>query len=136
MPVLRTNSRSSSLASPTMTPPPAVNDRPFGSLDGRRDLRDLLGAGRGDLRHDSRADSSARRSRAAICACCTSLGMSISTGPGRPVVAMMERFAHDAGQVVDVGHQVMVLGDAAADLDDRRFLKGVGADDRACPPGR
>ena len=30
----------------------------------------------------------------------------------------------------DVGHQVVVLGDAAADLDDRRFLKGVGADDR------
>ena len=30
----------------------------------------------------------------------------------------------------DVGDQVVVLGDAAADLDDRRLLEGVGADDR------
>ena len=42
----------------------------------------------------------------------------------------VERLAHDPGDVADVGHQVMVLGDAAADLDDRRLLKGVGADDR------
>jgi hypothetical protein len=42
----------------------------------------------------------------------------------------VKRFAHDARQIVDVGHQVMVLGDAAADFDDRRFLKGVGADHR------
>ena len=36
----------------------------------------------------------------------------------------------------DVGHQVMVLGDAAADFDDRRFLKGVGADHVRSAPGR
>ena len=41
----------------------------------------------------------------------------------------VKRLAHDAGHVVHVGHQVMVLGDAAADLDDGRFLEGVGADD-------
>ena len=48
----------------------------------------------------------------------------------------VERLAHDPGDVVDVGHQVMVLGHAAADLDDRRLLEGVGADHRACRPGR
>ena len=42
----------------------------------------------------------------------------------------VKRLPHHAGDVADVGHQVMVLGDAAADLDDRRFLKGVRADDR------
>ena len=40
----------------------------------------------------------------------------------------MERLAHDPGDVVHVGHQRMVLGDAAAYFDDRRLLKGVGAD--------
>ena len=40
-----------------------------------------------------------------------------------------ERLLHHAGDVVHVGHQVVMLGDAAADFDDRRFLKGVGADD-------
>ncbi len=38
--------------------------------------------------------------------------------------------ANHAGDVVDVGHQVMMFCDAAADFDDGRFLKGVGADHR------
>ena len=41
----------------------------------------------------------------------------------------VKRLLHHAGHVLDVGHQVVVLGDAAADFDDRRFLEGVGADD-------
>ena len=47
-----------------------------------------------------------------------------------------ERFLHHAGDVVHVGHQVMVLGDAAADFDDRRFLERVAADDVGAAPGR
>ena len=35
---------------------------------------------------------------------------------------------HHAGDVVGVGHEVVVLRDPAADLDDRRLLEGVGAD--------
>jgi hypothetical protein len=40
----------------------------------------------------------------------------------------VERFPHHARQVVHVGHQVVVFGDAAANLDDGGFLEGVGAD--------
>ena len=47
-----------------------------------------------------------------------------------------ERFLHDAGDVGHVGHQVVMLGDAAADFDDRRFLERVGADDFGAAPGR
>ena len=42
----------------------------------------------------------------------------------------VERLAHHPGNVVHVGYQRMVLGDAAADFDDRRLLEGVGADHR------
>ena len=48
----------------------------------------------------------------------------------------VKRFPHHAGNVVDVGDQVMVLGDAAADFDDRRFLERIGADDVRAAPGR
>ena len=41
----------------------------------------------------------------------------------------VERLLDDPGDVPGVLHQVMVLGDRPADLDHRRFLEGVGADD-------
>ena len=59
----------------------------------------------------------------------TSLGMSIRTGPGRPVLAMWNASFTIRAMSLGVLHQVMVLGDGPADLDDRRFLERVGADD-------
>ena len=41
----------------------------------------------------------------------------------------VERLLDDPGDVAGVLHQVMVLGDRPADLDHRRFLERVGADD-------
>ena len=54
--------------------------------------------------------------------------MSITTGPGRPVVAIMEGLVQDARQVLDALHQVVVLGAGAGDADGVGFLEGVGAD--------
>ncbi len=47
---------------------------------------------------------------------------SLATGGGD-----VKRLLHDPRQFVDVRHQIMVLGDAATDLDHGRFLKRVFA---------
>ena len=47
-----------------------------------------------------------------------------STGLGH-----VEGFLDNPGHILDFGNQVVVLGDGPADLDDRGFLEGVGADD-------
>ena len=59
-----------------------------------------------------------------------SFGRSISTGPGRPVVADVEGLAHDARDVVRVLHQVGVLHDRVRDAGDVRLLEGVLAEHR------
>ncbi len=64
-------------------------------------------------------------------ACCASLVTSISTGPGRPVPAMIERLGDDARDVVRVAHEVAVLRDRHRDADDVRLLERVGAEQRA-----
>ena len=52
------------------------------------------------------------------------------TGPGRPVLAMWNASLTTRGDVLGARDEVVMLGDGPADLDDRRFLEGVGADDR------
>ena len=65
----------------------AIDDRPRAGLDRGQHLVDLLAA-RAAAAADSRAGPSRRRSPgSATTVFCTSLGMSISTGPGRPVLA-------------------------------------------------
>mmetsp|Transcript_8550 Transcript_8550/g.14732 ORF Transcript_8550/g.14732 Transcript_8550/m.14732 type:complete len:568 (+) Transcript_8550:1011-2714(+) len=49
-------------------------------------------------------------------------------GPGPPGVREQERLAHHAGEIVDVGHEVVVLRDLAGDLHDGSLLEPVGAD--------
>ena len=55
--------------------------------------------------------------------------MSISTGPGPAGTGQVKRLLDDPRDVPGVLHQVMVLGDRPRDLDHRRFLKRIGADD-------
>ena len=57
-----------------------------------------------------------------------SLGTSMSTGPGRPVVAMWNASAIAAGIRSTLGHQLVVLGDRQRDAGDVGFLERVGAD--------
>ena len=127
MPVLRTSSRSSCAGVAADDAAAGVDHRPLGALDRRRHLRDLLGLGlalfdviarqvhrRVVVGHDLRLLHVLRH---------------VDQHRARPARrGDVKRLAHDAGHVVDVGHQIMVLGDAAADFDDRRFLKGIGAD--------
>ena len=65
-----------------------------------------------------------------------SLGMSTSTGPGRPVVAMWNASRIDPGDVLGGRDQLVVLGHRAGDADRVALLEGVGADGRASAPGR
>ena len=58
----------------------------------------------------------------------TSLGMSISTGPGPAGAGQVKRLLDDPRDVLGVLDQVMVLGDRPGDLHHRRFLERVGAD--------
>ena len=62
--------------------------------------------------------------------CSTSLGTSISVGPGRPVVAMWNAWRTAIGRSCARHHQFVVLGDAAGDADGVALLEGVGADGR------
>ena len=55
--------------------------------------------------------------------------MSISTGPGPAGPGQVKRLLDDPRDVLGVLDQVMVLGDRPGDLDHRRFLERVGADD-------
>ena len=41
----------------------------------------------------------------------------------------VEGLLDNPGHILDFGDQVVVLGDGPADLDDRGFLEGIGADD-------
>ena len=59
----------------------------------------------------------------------TSLGMSISTGPGRPVTAMWEGLADGAGELVGGLQQIGVLDHGHRDAHDVGLLERVGADD-------
>ena len=40
----------------------------------------------------------------------------------------VKRLSHHAGDVVGIGHKIVVLGDTATDFNDRRLLKRIGAD--------
>ena len=60
----------------------------------------------------------------------TSLGKSISTGPGTPVVRDVERLAHDARNVVRALDQVAVLDDRVGDARDVGLLERVLAQAR------
>ena len=57
-------------------------------------------------------------------------GISISTGPGRPLVRDVEGFLHDARDVVDVGDQIAVLHDRQRHAEEIGFLEGAFADHR------
>ncbi len=57
------------------------------------------------------------------------LGHIDEDGSGPAGAGDVERFLEDARHVLGARHQVMVLGDGPAHLDDGRFLEGVGADD-------
>ena len=65
----------------------AIDDRTLGQFDGGRHLLDLLRRRLAAFRRGSPADSSAHPNRERSWSIWTSLGRSISTGPGRPVVA-------------------------------------------------
>ena len=57
-----------------------------------------------------------------------SFGMSSSTGPGRPVVAMWKASRTARGMSCGRGDQLVVLGDRPGDADRVALLEGVGAD--------
>ena len=100
----------------------AVDDRSLGQFDGGRDLLDLLGLcmwvvapiarqihrcipiGNATAHLDVFGHIDQHRARASR---------------GRDV----KSFAHDARDVVDIGDQVVMFGDAATDLDDRASLE-------------
>ena len=67
---------------------------------------------------------------------CTSFGMSMTTGPGRPVLRDVERLVQDARQIFDRADQIIVLGAMAGDADRVAFLKGVRCRSDASAPGR
>ena len=56
--------------------------------------------------------------------------------PGPAGTGQMKRLLDDPGDIPGVLHQVMMLGDRPRNLDHRRFLKRVGADDMPREPGR
>ena len=105
-----------------------VNDRALGELDRRRDLANLLGLRLRFLHLET-----------------GQIRLDIVVGHGLVHLHILrhidqhralaagggddERFLHDAGHVVHIGHKIMMLRDAAADFHDRRFLERVGADD-------
>ncbi len=60
----------------------------------------------------------------------TSLGMSTSTGPGRPLRRDVERLVQHARQVGDVLDQPVVLGAGPGDADGVALLEGVVADQK------
>jgi hypothetical protein len=62
--------------------------------------------------------------------------MSITTGPGRPVVAIWKASSIVAARSRRVLHQIIVLGAVAGDADRVGFLEGVGADQMRSAPGR
>ena len=104
-----------------------VEHRALGLGDQPGGLADLLGvrAGRrvvaGQVEHGRPGER--RRS-----ACRMSLGMSTSTGPGRPVRAMWNASAMVRGMSSTRLHQEVVLGDRHRDAADVGLLEGVGAD--------
>ena len=55
------------------------------------------------------------------------LGMSITTGPGRPEVAIRKGFMDCAGKIINFGHQIIVLCATPRDADRVALLKGIGA---------
>ena len=64
-------------------------------------------------------------------AVCTSFGMSISTGPGRPSVATAKASRTASASSSTSSHQDAVLGDRLGDADDVGLLEGVPPDHRA-----
>lgn len=62
-----------------------------------------------------------------VSAICTSFGMSISTGPGRPLDADVKRLADNVGQLIHPRDQIVVLGDGHRHAGNIRFLKGIRA---------
>lgn len=56
------------------------------------------------------------------------LGHVDEDGPGASAHGEVEGLFHNTRQVRDVGNEVMMFGDSAADFDHRGFLEGIGAD--------
>ncbi len=59
---------------------------------------------------------------------CTSFGMSMSTGPGRPDIAMAKARGITSQQLLRGVHHEVVLGHRQRHAEDVHLLKGVGAD--------
>ena len=62
-------------------------------------------------------------------ACCASLVMSTSTGPGRPEVAIWKASRIGGRDVFGARDEEVVLGDRQGDAGDVDLLEGVGAED-------
>ena len=113
---------------PAITPAPTSNDRPLrrDRSARRRARRPRRGArqriGRAGLRQTSRAS---------IGSFCTSFGMSITTGPGRPDAAMRNASGTTLEQLGRRAHQEVVLRDRHREAVGVDLLERVGADHRA-----
>ena len=73
-----------------------------------------------------RLGPAAAKSKSAV-ACCASLVMSTSTGPGRPDCAIEQCLADGRRDLFGAGDEVVVLGDGQRDAGDVHLLKGIGA---------
>ena len=127
MPVLATNSANSACGAGGDDAAAGVDHRPLGLPDQFGQRGDLPGAGPG------LAGAIAGQIHGNVV---------VGHGPGKLHVlgkidqhragplrgGDVKRLTHHPRHVGHVGHQAVVLGDAAADLDDGRFLEGVAAD--------
>jgi len=57
-----------------------------------------------------------------------SFGISITTGPGRPLEGDVKRLVQHARQILDALHQIVVLGARPGDADRVALLERVVAD--------
>ena len=109
-------------------PAAGVDHRTLGPLDRRGHLGDLLGVGPADLRPVA-GEIHRRGEVGDELRDLDVLGKIDEHRAGAPGGGDVEGLAHHAGDVGRIGDEVVVLGDPAADLHHRGFLKGVGADD-------
>ena len=113
-----------------ITPLPAMISGRCALASSARRLRDAA-----RLPCRSAACSRAGPSPASQCgtmrACCASLVTSMSTGPGRPVLARWNASRKTRGNVGGIGDEVVVLGDRHGDAGDVGLLEGVRAEQRA-----
>ena len=112
-----------------------IDNRPLGPLDGRGHLGDLLGPG--GRRFGAIAGEVEGDVVVGYHVCELDVFRQVDEdGPRTAGDGDVKGLPHHAGDVIGVGHEVVVFCDRAADLDDRRLLEGVGADyARAHLPG-